>query len=289
LDTGAFRDNVRAWFAHPVAGVVVGGSTGESPFLSVDELAELVSIARDEAGSRHVVAGAGAESTRDTIQRTLAVAERGAEAVLVRPPSYYRAQMTSEVLREHFLALADRSPVPVILYHVPKFVPVDLVPDLVGELARHENVVGIKDSSGDIKNLGALADACEGRANVLVGSGSHLYSALELGATGGIVAVGMLAPAMTCELYEAFGAGRTMTAGRLQERIGPLNKVVVGTHGVPGIKYALERLGLRGGHSRRPLFPLREKAAAEVDAALVRAGLLEVPAAARGASDGEGD
>jgi 4-hydroxy-2-oxoglutarate aldolase len=280
VDAEAFRANLRAWFVHPIAGVVVGGSTGESPYLSVDELAELVAITRDEAGPQRIVAGAGAESTRDTIQRTLAVAEQGAEAVLVRAPSYYRAQMTSEVLREHFLALADRSPVPVILYHVPKFVPIDLVPDLVGELARHDNVVGIKDSSGDIKNLGALAEACEGKANVLVGSGSHLYSALELGATGGIVGVGMLAPAMTCELYEAFGAGRTMTAGRLQERIGPLNKVVVGAHGVPGIKYALERLGLHGGHTRRPLLPLREKAVAEVEAALVRAGLLEAATAA---------
>ena len=111
-----------------------------------------------------LVAGTGMESTRGTVDACRMVAERGAEAVLVRPPSYFRAQMTPEALREHFLEVAERSPVPVILYHVPKFVPVDLVPDLVGRLVEHPNIVAIKDSSGDLKNLGALTAACADRA-----------------------------------------------------------------------------------------------------------------------------
>lgn len=252
----------------------MGGSTGEAPLLDEDELLRLVERGREAAADRLVIAGTGAESTRRTIRLCADAARRGADAALVRPPYYYRSAMTAEALRAHFLAVADASPIPVLLYHVPKYVPVDLAAELVAVLAAHENVVGIKDSSGDVAHMGALAEACEGRAVLLVGSGSTVYAGLELGATGGILAVALPAPAMACALYEAWEDGDPAAAGRWQEMLGPLNRTVVGRHGVPGVKYALDRLGYVGGPPRPPLLPLPAAGRREVDSALVRAGLV---------------
>jgi 4-hydroxy-2-oxoglutarate aldolase len=275
LDAEAFTTNLRKWAEHPIAGVVVGGSTGEAPLLELQELARLVDVGRSALpADLLLVVGTGMESTRGTVSACQMVAERGAEAVLVRPPSYFRSQMTPEALRDHFLRVAECSPVPVILYHVPKFVPVDLVPDLVGRLVEHPNVVGIKDSSGDLKNLGALTEACADRASVLVGSGSHLYAGLELGVTGGILAVALIAPAESCAVMDAWRAGRAAEAGRAQEILGPLNRTVVGETGVPGIKHALDLLGYRGGDPRPPLLPPKAEVRGKVRAALARAALL---------------
>ncbi len=275
LDAEAFAANLRKWAMHPITGVVVGGSTGEAPLLELQELARLVDLGRSVLPeSVLLVAGTGQESTRGTVSACRLVAERGAEAVLVRPPSYFRAQMTPEALREHFLEVAERSPVPVLLYHVPKFVPVDLVPDLVGRLVEHPNIVAIKDSSGDLKNLGALTEACADRASVLVGSGSHLYAGLELGVTGGILAVALIAPGESCAVMEGWRAGRATEAGRAQETLGPLNRAVVGGTGVPGIKHALDLLGYRGGDPRPPLLPPTGEVREKVRAALARAALL---------------
>lgn len=274
LNAEAFTANLRKWAEHPIAGVVVGGSTGEAPLLELQELARLVDLGRSALPEEVLlVAGTGMEATRSTVSACRIVAERGAEAVLVRPPSYFRAQMTPEALREHFLEVAEGSPVPVILYHVPKFVPVDLVPDLVGRLVEHPNIVGIKDSSGDLKNLGALTEACADRAAVLVGSGSHLYAGLELGVTGGILAVALIAPGESCAVMEAWRAGRAAEAGRAQEVLGPLNRAVVGGAGVPGIKHALDLLGYEGGVPRPPLRSPTPEVCERVRAALARAAL----------------
>jgi 4-hydroxy-2-oxoglutarate aldolase len=276
IDLDGFGRNLRAWGEHPVAGYVVAGSTGEAPLLDETEIVALVAKARDVVGdTAAVLAGTGLESTRATIRLGQAVAEAGAEALLVRPPSYYRGQMTPEALRVHFLEVADSAPVPVVLYHVPKFVPVGLEPELVAELAGHDNIIGIKDSSGDIHGLGTLCTVCADRATVLVGAGTHLYSGLEIGAAGGIVAVGLLAPGATTGVFDAWRAGRGSEAGRLQERIGPLHKRVIAGTGVPGLKYALDLLGMAGGPPRSPLISPSEAVRVEVSDALVAAGVLD--------------
>ncbi len=286
LDGPALTANLRRWGEHPIQGVVVGGSTGEAPLLEDGELPRLVAWSREALRSEVLVlAGTGMESTRATVQACLSAAQAGADAVLVRPPSYFREQMTPDALREHFLEVAERSPVPVVLYHVPKFVPVELVPDLVGRLVEHENIVGIKDSSGDLKNLGALADVCAGRASVLVGSGAHLYAGLELGAVGGVLAVALIAPGESCTVVEAWDAGRTSEAGRAQEILGPLHRTVVGETGVPGIKHALDLLGYSGGPARPPLRPPTSGERRRIRAALERASLAVAPEAADATGD----
>ena len=273
-DLDAFAANISAWCTHSIAGVVVGGSTGEQALLDEDEILALVGrAARVRRDGVAVIAGTGAESTRATIRLSDRSAREGADAVLVKPPSYYRGRMSPEAIRTYFLAVADASPVPVILYHVPKFVPVDVVPDLAAELVRHDNIAGIKDSSGDIHNLGALCEAVGGRGSVVVGAGTLLYPGLEIGACGGIIAVGLLAAGAACELYRAFTAGRAAEAGRLQECIGPLHRRVVAGIGVAGVKHGLDLLGLMGGPPRPPLLPATDREREEVAEALERAGL----------------
>lgn len=278
-DLVALRANLRRWLAHPVAGVVLFGSTGEGPLLDEDEKARLVEGTREVVGDRLLLAGTGAESTRATIRATRAVAAAGADAVMVQPPSYFRPSMTPDALRDHYAAVADASPIPVMLYQVPpRFSTVELPAGLVHELSKHPNVAGIKDSSGDLKTLGALVDACEGRCGVLAGAGSMLYGALEVGAAGGVVAVGLLDPASAAEVHAAFAEGRLADAGRAQERIAPLHRAVVADRGTPGVKAALDLLGMHGGPPRPPLKPLRGKEVEAVRAALAAAALLS-PAA----------
>jgi len=276
VDVIAFRANLRRWSGEGIDGFVLFGSTGEGLFLDDDERRLLLAAGRDVLPpGTPILAGAGAESTRATIRLCRLVAREGADAVLVHPPAYYRPQMTAEALREHFRAVADASPVPVVLYHVPpRFSGMPLEPGLVAELVRHGNVAGIKDSTGDLANLARLADLCGERAAVLVGSGSILYGALEAGAVGGILGVALLDPGGCEEIVRKFREGDHAGAGAAQERVDRLNRAVVGALGVPGIKRALDLLGMAGGPPRPPLLRLRERDIAAVESALRAAGVL---------------
>lgn len=274
LDRDAFLENLRAWSEGPADGVVVGGSTGEAPLLDEIELLRLTEWAdRVLPRGRPVVVGTGMESTRGTVRLCREVARKGADAVLVRPPYYYRGAMTPEAVEAHYRRVADGSPVPVVLYNIPRYVPVELEPDLVGRLSRHENVVGIKDSSGDIRNLGALVDACGDRASVLAGSGELLYGGLEVGARGGVLAVALMALDACGGILEAWRRDDDEEAGALQERVGSLHRAVVGELGVPGVKEALDRLGMEGGPVRAPLRAVDGDGREHVASALASAGL----------------
>lgn len=275
LDAVAFRSNLRGWLEHPIRGLVVGGSTGEAPLLDEGELLRLVEWTRELAPEEVLVtAGTGAESTRATIRQCREAAARGAGAALVRAPCYYRSAMDDVAIRTHFIRVADASPIPVVLYHIPKFVPIDLTAETVAALARHEQIVGIKDSAGELERLGRYARACEGHAELVVGAGTLLYAALEVGAVGGVLGVGLLATGLCCELVEAWREGETERAGALQERIGPLHRTVVSGLGVPGVKVGLDLLGRVGGEPRPPLRRPGEEGARAVEGALRAARLL---------------
>ena len=271
----SFRDNLRAWLDTGVHGFVVAGSTGEAPLLDESELVQLVEWARDIVPAENtLIAGTGAESTRAAVRAARAVAEAGADAVLVRSPAYYRARMDADTVRRHFEDVADSVPIPVILYNVPHFVPVDITPGLFAELGSHPNVVGIKDSTGDLKIIGAMLDAAPADCQVLVGAGSKLYAALEMGAAGGIVAVGCIAPRVTVQVYEQFRAEELGPAGAAQSKISSPHTKIVRDMGVAGVKYALDLVGYAGGDPRLPLRPLNEKGQRQVREELKRAGLL---------------
>lgn len=250
------RANVRALLAAGLDGVVVAGSTGEAPLLEADEQRELVTAVRDlVTDGRWLVAGTGAESTRATIALTRAAAAAGADAVLVRPPGYFAAAHSAASLLDHFRAVADASPVPVLIYNIPKYTHLPLDPGLIRQLTGHDRIVGAKDSSGDMKNLAAYREAAP-RWVMLAGSASLLYQALELGCDGGVVATACFAAERCAALVAAFRAGDRGRAGAIQEALIPLDREIVGKLGPAGVKAAMDAVGLYGGPVRAPLAPL---------------------------------
>jgi 4-hydroxy-2-oxoglutarate aldolase len=290
VDLVALRANVRALVEHGVQGVLVSGSTGEAVYLDESERRLLIEAARAVVtGDRLLLAGVGAESTRATVRMARAAADAGADAVLVMPPAFYRGLMTPEALREHYAAVADASPVPVVIYQVPSHLStVELATGLVAELARHGNVIGIKESRGSLEQVGDLLTACPPGFQLLVGSAALLYPAFDMGAPGAIVAAAHLAPGACVALYRAFREARASDAGRLQERVGPLHKEIVVRLGVPGIKAALDLLGRHGGAPRLPLRPLSAKAREEVSGTLRRAGLIQAEPSERAVAERSG-
>ncbi len=237
-------------------GIVVAGSTGEAALLDPDEQRRLVSWVREVLpDGRWLVAGTGAESTRQAVALTRAAAAEGADAVLVRPPGYFSAAIPPASLADYYRAVADASPVPVLVYNIPKYTHLPIAAGLLRKLAGHPNILGVKDSSGDAKNLAAYRDAVP-RWSVFVGSGSLMYTALELGCDGGILAVACFASTLCAEILAAFRAGDRVRAGALQERLTPLDKEIVGKLGPAGVKAAMDAVGFYGGPCRAPLAPV---------------------------------
>ena len=287
IDLDAFSDNLRAHLAAGLDGIVVAGSTGEAALLDDEERARLVAMARAVVpDERLLLAGVGAESTRQTVRRCRQAAEQGADAVLCVAPHYYTAAMTADALRVHYRRVADESPVPVVLYNIPKYMHFALDAGLVAELAQHDNVVGIKDSSGDPAILGGFLQAQSETFTVLTGFGGGVHAALKAGARGGILAVSLFAPAMTREVVDRFAAGDDAGSADAQGRLMAVAREIVGGLGVPGVKAAMDAVGLRGGAVRRPLAPLPEAVAARVASLLAEAGLRDAgePAAAGAAA-----
>jgi 4-hydroxy-2-oxoglutarate aldolase len=251
-----FRQNIERLLAEGVDGVVVSGSTGEVPLLDPDEQRRLVELAREAVrDGKWLIAGTGAESTRQTIALSRAAAAAGADAVLVRPPSYFSAAVTLETLAMHFRAVADASPVPVLIYNIPKYTHLALAPALLQQLASHERIIGVKDSSGDPKSVAAYRAAVP-RWAVLVGGASLLFTALELRCQGGIVGVACFAPGLCVQLLREFERGDRDAARALQDRITPLDKEIVGKLGPAGVKAAMDAVALYGGPVRPPLAPI---------------------------------
>lgn len=276
IDIPAFKANLEAWSQHPIQGIVIAGTTGEAVLLDEDERRALVAAGREILPSNILVTvGTGVESTRATIRLSGQAAEAGAEAVLVQPPAYYKGAMTPEALREHYHAVADASPIPVIVYQAPlRMSTLDFPTGLIAELSTHENIVGVKDSRGNLDLMGEIVEQCQAGFQLLVGSGAMLYPALEIGAVGGILGIANMVPGPSGEIYQAFKAGRSSEAGRLQEQLVPIHNEIVGAIGVPGVKAALDLLGLSGGDPRPPIRPLSDKGREVVKGVLSRGGLM---------------
>jgi 4-hydroxy-2-oxoglutarate aldolase len=249
-------ENGRRLLADGLDGLVAAGSSGEAPLLAPDEQRQLVAALRAVVPrDRWLVAGTGAESTRAAIALSRAAGAEGADACLVRPPSYFSAAHSPDSLAQYFRAIADASPVPLLVYNIPKYTHLAIAPDLLVGLAGHGNIMGVKDSSGDVANLRAYRAAVP-TWTVLVGSGSLLLAALELGCQGGIVGVSCFAAGLARDLVAAFRGGDRARAIALQSRLASLDKEIVGRLGPAGIKAAMDAVGLYGGPVRDPLAPL---------------------------------
>lgn len=276
LALDALADNLDAWNQQPLGGYVVGGSNGEFVLLDDDERVAVVRAARDSIpADRWLLAGAGTQSTARTIDLAERMVGAGADALLVLPPSYYRSQMTAQVLEEHFLAVAERASAPVVLYNIPASTGIDIPLETVLALARHPNVIGIKDSGGDITRLGAICQGAPSGFTVLAGSAGFLLGALSVGAAGAVSALANLAGPQLAQLQGHFEAGEQDQARRLQLRLIEPNRAVTARYGVPGLKAALDMIGLYGGPVRGPLRPLGEAERQELRSILARADLVD--------------
>ena len=257
VDAAAIQSNVRKWMIAGLGGVVTVGTNGEAALLDDDEADRVIEAARREVpADRVLIAGAGHDSTRATIAAAKRAAAAGADAVLIKTPFVYRAHVTAAGLAGHYTAVADASPVPVLLYNFPASTGVNLAPDTVARLAAHPNIIGMKETSTDGAQFADLSSAVPDGFTVLCGAAPGLFAALCAGAKGAIVAVSSLLPAVCLDLLAHVRAGRYDEARALQQRITPLGRAVTTTYGIPGLKVALDLSGYRGGDPRPPLAPL---------------------------------
>jgi 4-hydroxy-2-oxoglutarate aldolase len=277
LASGPFRANIKAHIAAGLAGVLVAGSTGEAALLDEDERLRLTELARPLVpDDRWLFTGTGAESTRECVRRSKDAAERGADAVLVVPPHYYGASMTEDALWAHYSRVADESPVPVMLYNIPKYTHLPLDAKLVHALAEHPNIFGIKDSTGDMTQLRAYLEAQSDRFTVLTGHAGTMLDAFGYGARGAVLAVALFAAPLVFDLMDAIAHGDGVTASEIQARVRPIAKEIVAELGPPGIKVAMDLIGLTGGAPRGPLRPLGTAERERVSTLLGTAGLARV-------------
>jgi len=265
VDLAALRANCERWMATGLRGILLLGTNGEAPLIRDDEAVRLVAAAREVVPEdRVLLVGTGRQATRDVIALSRSVAREGADAVLVLTPSVYRNQLTPAALIAHYHAIADGSPVPVLLYNMPQATGVTLTPAIVQELASHPNIAGIKESSGDVAVVGELVARVPRDFPVVVGAAASLYASLMVGATGAIVAIANVVPDLVVRLFDLARAGRHDEALALQRTLAPLAAAVTTGYGVPGFKVAMALAGYRPGQPRRPLVPLDEDASRKI-------------------------
>jgi 4-hydroxy-2-oxoglutarate aldolase len=266
IDLAALKSNIARYNKTRLAGYVLNGSTSESVLLAWDEIERLWAAAREHAASGKIlIAGTGAESTAETIRHTKRAAELGFAAALVRTPSYYKPFMTFEAESAHFLRVADASPIPVLIYSVPIFTGYTVEAPLVARLSSHPNIVGIKDSSGNVQRIADIVHTTHMNFNTLTGSALTLQEALEAGACGAILAISCVIPDACVDFYEAARQGnRTRVVQLKKQAIGPAASLAA-NFGIAGIKFAMDRLGYKGGAPRAPLLPVNEAARQEIE------------------------
>ena len=245
-----------------VRGLVVLGSTGEAPLVDDAESDQAIEAVRARVPSdRLLIAGAGRESTVATAAAAVRAGALGVDAVLVRTPSFFKTLLTAEALTEHYTAVADASPVPVILYNFTALTGVTLPVGAVARLAEHPNIVGMKESGSDIGFISALVDETPSDFALLVGSAPAFYGSLVSGAVGGVLALACVVPDLCIELYDLVQSNRLAKARALQRQLA---RLVTRVHGVPGLKAALSMVGYAGGAPRGPLRPISAGAQEEL-------------------------
>jgi len=267
--------NLERWNRDRLAGYLVLGSNSEAAYLSEAEKLNLISLTvKHAAENRPVLAGTGMESAVETVRLTNMAAERGVDAALVLTPSYYGGKMTDSALIRYYTAVADQSDIPVLIYNVPKFTHINISAGAIRELSAHPNIVGMKDSTGDVPQLVYFLPFSGEEFDLMVGTVSAWFPALTLGIKAGIFALANLAPNQCAEVQELYEAGDLEAAKACYMRIFPVNTAVTATYGVSGLKYAADLMGYSGGHVRNPLQPLNEEEKTAIQQILKTAGML---------------
>lgn len=268
------RSNVQKYSDTALTGFFALGSNGESMFLTESEKLKVLEVVNQERADHQIVmAGAGYESTRQTIAFSRQVAEMGADFVSILTPSYFKNRLTDEAMIGYYSEVADAVPIPVIVYNAPGFTGMTLTPKVVEVISRHPNVIGMKDTSKG--NMSTYLSVAADDFDILSGTVSTLFESMLLGAKGGVVSLANAFPAPCCELYEACKSLDLDKARRLHYMLIKLNKSVSGSFGVAGVKYAAEVGGYHGGDPRKPLLPITEEGRQSIRNAIEAAGLLK--------------
>jgi 4-hydroxy-2-oxoglutarate aldolase len=260
VSLSGLKHNIQQYNQIGVAGYVAIGSTGESVLLTSAEVEGVLAAVKESAAKgKTLIAGTGAESTAETIVRTKRAAALGYDVALVKTPYYYKPSYKPEVLIAHYRRVADESPIPVMLYSVPQFTGIALEPPEIAALAEHPNIIGIKDSSGNVQRVAETIATVPSAFQVLVGSASTVYPSLTIGARGAILALACALPEKCVALFELVRQGRHEKARELQFLLARASKLLVSECGIAGVKFAMDQRGYRGGLPRLPLLPLHDE------------------------------
>lgn len=271
VDIAQLKAAFARWVSTPLIGFVVLGTSGEAALMDEDESDRMIGAARGLVPpERAFIVGTGRESTQAAVRATKRAAQLGADAVLVRTPGFYKLQMTTEVFVRHYTAVADASPVPVLLYNFTAVTGVTLLPQAVVRLAEHPNIAGMKESGADIAHIADLVTGTPSTFSVLAGSSSTFYPALCVGAIGGILALATLIPDACVRLFQLTRDGRHEEARALQRQMTPIARLVGPSYGVAGLKAALKLTGCDVGAPRPPLVPVPEAGLSAIKEALGR-------------------
>jgi 4-hydroxy-2-oxoglutarate aldolase len=267
--------NLDKWNQTRLSGYIVLGSNGEWVYLDEQERLEVFKNTRQAIPKdKLMIAGTASESTRHTIAMTEKAAKIGADAAIIVNPHYYKSQMTPPVLANYYRAVANVSPIPIVIYNLPPATGMDLSADLLVELSQHPNIVGVKDTGGNMPKMGETIRRAEPSFQVLSGSANFFYPSLAMGVTGGILALANLAPDESVALFDLFEAGEIQKGQELHLRMLPVNLAITSRFGVSGLKAALDMVGFYGGPPRLPLLPLDDERRQELQRILENAGLL---------------
>jgi 4-hydroxy-2-oxoglutarate aldolase len=254
-----FKHNIHKYNGTDLAGYVVAGSTGESVLLSREEWDGILATVKEAASrEKKLIAGCGMEGTAETVERCKRAADLGYHVALVKTPHYYKPLYKPEALMAHYRRVADASPIPVLLYSVPIFTGVTLESPEVIALSEHSNIIGIKDSSGDIRRAAEIITGTSPRFQVFLGGAPTIFPCLPLGIRGGILALASALPEKCAALYQLFRLGQLEKARELHELIVRCSRVIVSEMGLPGVKYVMDHRGYRGGVPRLPILPLHD-------------------------------
>ncbi len=260
LQTDKMNENISRLNQFDLAGYLLLGSNGELVMLREEEKISVYNECRKAIPkSKLMIAGTGGLSTLETIRLTRAAAKAGADAALVLNPFYYKGLMTSEALTKHYFAVADASDIPIIIYNMPANSGMDMNAELIAKFSEHPNIIGLKDSGGNLTKMGDIKRLVSPDFQILAGSAGFLLPALTVGAIGGILALANIAPQKCIDIYKNLNQNNQKEAQETQLKMIPINTAVTSGMGIPALKYAMDFLGLYGGFSREPIQPINEK------------------------------